>query len=109
MLKRFTPHILAGLLIASCIACTGPNAVPTATLNDKEALALRAATTARQTATALLLAGKITVAQDKVAQAQATAIVEGIRNARAAGDAAAIDAAKTQAENLTAAVQGKPQ
>lgn len=93
---------LSSIILALLVACAG---TPTATLNDKEAIAIRAATGTRETATALLSAGKISLAKDREIQAQATAIVNGIRAARAANDAAAIDKGKTDAEALTSAVK----
>lgn len=92
---------IAGLVAALMLtACATP--VPTATLNDKEAIALRSVTTARQVSMAALAAHKINVGQDQKTQATLDLTVTAIAAARAANDAAGIDAAKAKADALAA-------
>lgn len=101
MKSRFRSVVLA-LCLATALAACGTSPSSPADLNREEAIALRSATVAKQTATTLLDAGKITVAQDVKAQAAANAIVVAIRAARAQGDIATIQQKRVEADAIAA-------
>lgn len=86
--------------IALTMAFAACGDVPTQTFNDKAAITMRSVTAARDTSTALLQAGKITLAQDAENQKKLDAIVEGVKTARAQNDAAKVEALKVQADGV---------
>ena len=75
-------HLFASLCLSVglCACTTTP---PTATFNDKLALAVESVTTARKAATTLLIAGKITVEEDASLQAKLDIIVGSLKAAKA--------------------------
>lgn len=96
--------IAASAFLPGC-ATTSSTVVPTATLNDQVAVATEAVTLARQTSTALLRAGKITLAQDQATQAKLNTIDANIA---AASTVAQVVAQKTAADAITTANGGTP-
>ena len=92
---------LSALLIASAVACA------TSTLLDKEVVALKSVTAARQVATAALRAGKISIADDQKTQANLTMLATGIKAAVAAQDAAAVAANQNAADAIKTELEKK--
>lgn len=85
---------LGALLLATAAACA------TSTLLDKETMAMKSVTAARQVATAALRAGKISLADDQQTQATLTLLATGIKAAVAAQDAVTIAANQKAAEAI---------
>lgn len=71
--------MILALLIAGCAT---PTVIPTATFNDKAAIGIQTITVASQAATSLLVAKKITVAQDQNIQASLNLIFQSIEIAK---------------------------
>lgn len=80
-MKRFLTALCFCVWMVACTT-TGTTVVPTATFNDKAAIGIQAVTTVRQATTALLVAKKITVAQDQGIQAKLDLIRTGIQLAK---------------------------
>jgi hypothetical protein len=72
-------RVLAILFALMLVSCAAGTAIPTATFNDKAAAGIEAVTAVRQASTALLVAKKITVAQDQAIQAKLDLIRTGIQ------------------------------
>ena len=89
------------LLIASVVACA------TSTLLDKEVIAMKSVTAARQVATAALRAGKISLADDQKTQANLTLLATGIKAAVAAQDTATIAANQKSADAIKTELEKK--
>lgn len=97
-MKRILFFICGLALLQALSGC--PGTVPTATFNDKAAIAERSVQLVQTTATALLRAGKLNVDEDRLIQKQVELAHDGIKLAKAleAKDPAAA------AADLTAAI-----
>lgn len=82
--------------------------------NNRAAQVVTGVTKLRQTATAMLRAGKITSAQDEFLQYRLDAVIEAIDSARSlystdpAGAQAKLDAAATSLAGITTNITGEP-
>lgn len=92
---------LGALLLTAVVACA------TSTLLDKEVIAMKSVTAARQVAIAALRAGKISVADDQKTQANLTLLATGIKAAVAAQDAATVAANQKAADAIKTELEKK--
>lgn len=75
MIRRFIRTIaLACALASTMLLAACPGTIPTSTFNDKAAIAIQSVTAVRKAATSLLVAHKITVAEDETLQQQLDAL-----------------------------------
>lgn len=103
-------HALFAVVMFVAVALQGCAGVPTDTANDKEAIALRSITAMRTTSTALLRAGKVTVADDQAVQLRADQIRATVVAARSIIDpvlqAQKLQDAKAEADKATVKLGG---
>ena len=90
--------LLAAALLSACAATT---------LLDKEVIAMRSVTAARQVSSAALRAERISLDEDRRAQADLTLLANGIRAAVAAQDAQAVAANQRKAEAIRSELEKK--
>lgn len=97
-------RLFAILCLAFVLGITG---CATQTLLDKEVIAMKSVTAAREVATAALRAGKITLGEDQATQANLTLIATGIKAAVAAQDATTVAAKKAEADAIKTKLEAK--